>query len=184
MMMQHNLNGVPEEYEYMPSSMVMGGGIPIIGENGSALDDPAWPYEVEELDASELPYVIREMVGLTDNGDMGFGRIGEGGVASAQYLTDRHPRNRFKPRLHAKGIAPLSNIPEINRRTCRAVDTTKRITEFKVEPGTGGVTTLPSETELPTITRLQFPPSTTIPTNANAVRRDSLCSNASSFYYR
>lgn len=189
MAMQHNINGVPEEYEYMPSTMVMGSGIPIIGENVSGLDDPAWPYEVDDLDVNEMPYALREMVGLSDNGDMGFGRMGDGVVAPAQYMADRNPRNRFKPRLQAKSsLSPLSNIPEINRRTChRPVETAKRITEFKVEPGTvcvGGTTTLPSETELPSAVRQQFPPSTTIPTNANAVRRDSLCSNASSFYYR
>lgn len=181
MAMQHNINGVPEEYEYMPSTIVMG--MPIGGENVSGLDDSAWPYEVDDLDVNEMPYALREMVGLSDNGDMGFGRMGDSVVAPAQYMTDRNPRNRFKPRLQAKsGLSPLSNIPEINRRTCqRPIETAKRITEFKIEPGT----TLPSETELPSATtRQQFPPSTTIPTNANAVRRDSLCSNASSFYYR
>lgn len=173
MAMQHHINGVSDEYEYMSSSIVMGSGIPIGGDHISGLDDPAWPYEVDELDVPEMAY-----------GDIGFGRMGDGVVAPAQYVADRNPRNRFKPRLHAKGLTALSNIPEINRRTCPSVDTTKRITEFKIEPGTTGTTTLPGETELPTAARLQFPPSTTIPTNVNAARRDSLCSNASSFYYR
>lgn len=173
MAMQHHINGVSEEYEYMSSSIVMGSGIPIVGDNITGLDESAWPYEVDELDVPEMPY-----------GDIGFGRMGDGVIVPGQYVADRHPRNRFKPRLQAKGMAALTNIPEINRRTCPSVDTTKRITEFKVEPGTtgAGTTTLPSETELPT--RLQFPPSMTIPTNMNTVRRDSLCSNASSFYYR
>lgn len=126
------------------------------------------------------------MVGLgsgIENGDVGFGRICDGVVTPSQFITERNPRNRFKPRLQAKGLSSLSNIPEINRRNNRLIDSNKRITDLKMEQGTGG-NSLPIETELPAIARLQFPPSTTITTNVNAVRRDSICSNASSFYYR
>lgn len=49
--MQHNLNGLNDEYEYVPSSMVINAtGAPIIGESVSAIDDPAWPYEDEDLE--------------------------------------------------------------------------------------------------------------------------------------
>lgn len=49
---QHNLNGLNDDYEYVPSSMVMTAGGPIIGESVSAIDDPAWPYEDEDLEVN------------------------------------------------------------------------------------------------------------------------------------
>lgn len=133
-----------------------------------------------------MPIVLREMVGLSpglEEHDVGFGQMGDSVVTPAPMM-DRNPRNRFKPRLQAKGISSLSNIPEINRRNMRPLDANKRISDLKTEPGTGPSITGPlGGTELPP--RLQFPPSTTINpnVNANAVRRDSISSNASSFYY-
>lgn len=120
------------------------------------------------------------MVGLSpglEEHDGGFGQMGDSVVTPAPMI-DRNPR-RFKARLSAKGISSLSNIPEINRRNVRQLDANKRISDLKTEPS---ITSL-GGTELSP--RLQFPPSTTINpnVNANAVRRDSICSNASSFYY-
>lgn len=48
--MQHNATGFNDEYEYVPSSAVINAGAPIIGESVSAIDDPAWPYEDEDLE--------------------------------------------------------------------------------------------------------------------------------------
>lgn len=48
---QHNTNGgLNDDYEYMPSSMVMSNGPQIIGDSVSALDDPTWPFEDEDLE--------------------------------------------------------------------------------------------------------------------------------------
>lgn len=129
-----------------------------------------------------MPIVLREMVGLSpglEEHDVGFGQMGDSVVTPAPMM-DRNPRNRFKPRLQAKGISSLSNIPEINRRNMRPLDANKRISDLKTEPG---IITQLGGTEL--LPRLQFPPSTTINpnVNANTVRRDSISSNASSFYY-
>lgn len=131
-----------------------------------------------------MPIVLREMVGLSpgmEENEMGFGQMGDSVVTPAPMI-DRNPRNRFKPRLQAKGISSLSNIPEINRRNMRPLEANKRISDLKTEPGPS-LTPL-GGTELPP--RLQFPPSTTINPNVNVnanVRRDSISSNASSFYY-
>lgn len=46
---KHMNDGLNDEYEYMPSSMVMSTGAPIV-ESVSAIDDPAWPYEDEDLE--------------------------------------------------------------------------------------------------------------------------------------
>lgn len=126
---------------------------------------------------ADLPIVLREMVGLSP-GLEEHGQMGDSVVTPAPMM-DRNPRNRFKPRLQAKGISSLSNIPEINRRNMRPPELNRRISDLKTEPGIGLSITQLGGTELPP--RLQFPPSTTI--NANAVRRDSISSNASSFYY-
>lgn len=134
-----------------------------------------------------MPIVLREMVGLSpglEENDIGFGRLSDGVVTPAPMLSDRNPRNRFKPRLQAKGISSLSNIPEINRRNMRLLDANKRISDLKTEPSTGPCLIPLGGTEIPSINpRSQFPPSTTINPTANAVRRDSISSNASSFYY-
>lgn len=138
------------------------------------------------MQVADLPIVLREMVGLSpglEENDVGFGRLGDSVVTPAPMISDRNPRNRFKPRLQAKGISSLSNIPEINRRIMRPLDANKRVSDLKTEPGTGPSLTLLGGTELPSINRSQFPPSTTINPTANAVRRDSISSNASSFYY-
>lgn len=139
------------------------------------------------MQVADLPIVLREMVGLSpglEENDVGFGRLGDSVVTPAPMISDRNPRNRFKPRLQAKGISSLSNIPEINRRIMRPLDANKRVSDLKTEPGTGPSLTLLGGIELTSINpRSQFPPSTTINPTANAVRRDSISSNASSFYY-
>lgn len=53
--MQHNASGLNDGYEYIPSSMVINtGGTQMIGESVSAIDDPAWPYEDEDLEVMIL----------------------------------------------------------------------------------------------------------------------------------
>lgn len=131
---------------------------------------------------ADLPIVLREMVGLSPGlEDGGYAGVGDSVVAPGSIITDRNPRNRFKPRLQAKGISSLSNIPEVNRRNIRPLEINRRISDLKEEPGSGiGLTPLiGNETQ----TRLQFTPSNIINPMANAVRRDSISSNASSFYY-
>lgn len=124
-----------------------------------------------------------ELRAIVEGNDVGFGRIGDGVIAPAQ-LVDRNPRNRFKPRLQAKGMSSLSNIPEISRRIVQNMDVNKRIADMKMEPqnnGNGAATAVPQTTEIPL--RLQLPTTSTITACTNTVRRDSICSNASSFYY-
>lgn len=59
--MQHNVTGMNEEYEYVSirheTSMVINAGAPIIGESVSAIDDPAWPYEDEDLEVNKNPTI-------------------------------------------------------------------------------------------------------------------------------
>lgn len=50
--MQHNATGLNDDYEYVPSSMVINNGGTHIGESVSAIDDPAWPYEDEDLEVT------------------------------------------------------------------------------------------------------------------------------------
>lgn len=129
---------------------------------------------------AELPVVLRAMVGLDANslGGGGMGGGTDGGslssVISASPM-ERNLRNRFKPRLQAKGISSLSNIPEINRRNYALGELNRRISDMKEEPGLNTMTEIN--------TRLQVPPNTTIINNVNGtIRRDSMTSNASSFY--
>lgn len=125
---------------------------------------------------ADLPIVLREMVGLSPGLEENYAGIGESVVAPGSIIADRNPRNRFKPRLQAKGITSLSNIPEVNRRNMRPLEINRRISDLKEEPCNRLSLTPLIGTE--TQTRLQF-----INPTANAVRRDSISSNASSFYY-
>lgn len=51
--MHHNANGLADEYEYVPSSIVINAsGTPMIGESISAIEDPSWPYDDENLEVS------------------------------------------------------------------------------------------------------------------------------------
>lgn len=128
---------------------------------------------------ADLPIVLREMVGLSPGLEENYASAGESVVAPGSIMADRNPRNRFKPRLQAKGISSLSNIPEVNRRNMRPLEINRRISDLKEEPGNGISLTPLIGTE--TQTRLQFTPTTII--NPTAIRRDSISSNASSFYY-
>ncbi|GAB0092083.1 Transcriptional activator cubitus interruptus [Sergentomyia squamirostris] len=79
--------------------------------------DSAWPYEDEDVEAADLPVVLRAMVGL-----------GGPGIV----------RSRFKsPRLSAKPTffspAQLSNIPEANTNVIGINELNRRITNLKVE---------------------------------------------------
>ncbi|KAH8272498.1 hypothetical protein KR044_011898, partial [Drosophila immigrans] len=85
-------------------------------------DDESWPYN-EDIDAADLPIVLRAMV-----------NIGNGGAGCANV------RQRFRSRLqskvfHTAGTSMLSNIPESNRHIGIS-ELNQRITELKMEPGT------------------------------------------------
>lgn len=62
--MQHNATGLNDEYDFVSirheTSMVINAGAPIIGESVSAIDDPAWPYEDEDLEVNTvfLKYIL------------------------------------------------------------------------------------------------------------------------------
>lgn len=117
------------------------------------------------------------MVGLDTNSLGGGGNDGGSlsSVISAASPMERNLRNRFKPRLQAKGISSLSNIPEINRRNYGLGELNRRISDMKEEPGLNTMNELN--------TRLQIPPNTIITNTTNGtIRRDSMASNASSFY--
>lgn len=131
---------------------------------------------------ADLPIVLREMVGLSPGLEENYAGMGESVVAPGSIIADRSPRSRFKPRLQAKGISSLSNIPEVNRRNMRPLEINRRISDLKVESGNGISLTPLIGTETQT-TRLQFTPTNIFNPTANAVRRDSISSNASSFYY-
>lgn len=138
-----NAAGFNDDYEYVPAmhidSVVNRGddcyqSAPMIGETISAMDDPAWPYEDENLEVADLPFVLREMVGLGSGIDNGYGD----GVLAVAPSVDRMSRNRFKPRLQIKGMSNLSNIPEIHRHTSRPAEINiKRFTDLKTEIGIG-----------------------------------------------
>lgn len=203
------LSGMKQQTSNGSMMMSTGGGTAqLINDSVSAIEDPAWPYEDEDLEVkmthknnlfnslikfiasspqkvADLPIVLRAMVGLSpsiEGNDVGFGRIGDGVLTPAQ-LVDRNPRNRFKPRLQAKGMSSLSNIPEIGRRIVQNMDVNKRIADMKMEPlngGNGVATAVPQTTEIPL--RLLLPTTSTTTSCTNTIRRDSICSNASSFY--
>lgn len=130
---------------------------------------------------ADLPIVLREMVGLSPGLEENYAGIGESVVAPCSIIADRNPRSRFKPRLQAKGISSLSNIPEVNRRNMRTLEINRRISDLKEEPGNRLSVAPLVGTE--TQTRLQFIPTNMINPTANTIRRDSISSNASSFYY-
>lgn len=130
------------------------------------------------------------MVGLSpamESNEGGFGRMQDGIVTPAPII-DRNIRNRFRPRIQAKGMSSLSEIPEINRRIAQNIYMNRRPMNTKLEPNVpcSNVTSqsIPSsaidvQNNLTNVTSL-----TTVTSIANSnVRRDSISSNASSFYY-
>ncbi|XP_065160732.1 transcriptional activator cubitus interruptus isoform X2 [Atheta coriaria] len=95
---------------------------------GGPLDDPAWPYDAEDLEIDDLPIVLRAMVQIgSDRGSTGGGGGMGGGFA----------RNRLKPRLQAKPIIPSLPPPSagVQRKTLGITDLNRRITDLKVEGG-------------------------------------------------
>ena len=162
-------------------------------------DEETWLYD-DDVDAADLPIVLRAMVSLSNSPNNSM--VTSGGGASSMSASSM--RQRFRSRLQAKGInlnSPvLSNIPEINR-TLGIGELNQRITDLKMEPGTTGATVKfnndstknvsTSSTNLQTElqTRLYTTNSNGgtivgnygIQTNNNT-RRDSQNSNASTYY--
>ncbi|TMW47525.1 hypothetical protein DOY81_007396 [Sarcophaga bullata] len=162
-------------------------------------DEEAWLYD-DDVDAADLPIVLRAMVSLSNSPNNSMVTS----VGGASSMSASSMRQRFRSRLQAKGInlnSPvLSNIPEINR-TLGIGELNKRITDLKMEPGATGATVKfnndstknvsPNSTNLQT--ELQTRLYTTnnnggtivgnygINTN-NHTRRDSQNSNASTYY--
>lgn len=169
------------------NSTLIGG---LIGSNVSAIDDPAWPYEDEDLEVADLPIVLQAMVGLSPSiecADGGFGRMGDGILTPAPVI-DRNIRNRFRPRIQAKGMSSLSEIPEFSRRIAQNICMNRRPANAKMDPSmpcgnvsSQAITSSSAEIQngLPNGSAV-----TTITSTANTnVHRDSISSNASSFYY-
>lgn len=168
----HLISGGHEDFDCVSSNVAA----TPLGTNVSAIDDPSWPYEDEDLEVADLPVVLRAMVGIG-------GPTGSGGN-TAQPATISNPRNRFRSRLQAKSINALSNIPEINRCNIGIGELNQRITELKMEPGVP-IPPKPLQSQNPNtqLTDLQSrlqPPNTNI--QNQIIRRDSNNSNASTYY--
>ncbi|KAB0792111.1 hypothetical protein PPYR_14072 [Photinus pyralis] len=122
------------------------------------IDDPAWPYDAEDLEIEDLPEVLRAMVGIgTDRG-------------SVAALSNQAVRNRVKARLQAKP-GSLPSLPPVTRKNIGITEINRRITDLKVEAAPQTKTQL---TELQQ--RLQPPGGTQA-----QIRRDSN-STVSSYY--
>ncbi|KAH8403955.1 hypothetical protein KR215_006910, partial [Drosophila sulfurigaster] len=146
-------------------------------------DDESWPYN-EDIDAADLPIVLRAMV-----------NIGNGGSTCANV------RQRFRSRLqskvfHTAGTSMLSNIPESNRPIGMS-ELNQRITELKMEPGTALTTPTPqpvisdqyssdhfTELQMNNTHFMQQSLNSSIqhPSIPSQLRRDSQNSNASTYY--
>lgn len=129
------------------------------------LEDPAWPYDAEDLEIDDLPVVLRAMVGLgTDRN------------ATMPSVQDRNnARNRMKARLQSKCIPsggsmpPLTPLPSVpQRRSVAITDLNRRITDLRMENGPGPQTRAQTDTQQ----RLQ---------PLSQIRRDSN-STVSSYY--
>ncbi|XP_037819629.1 transcriptional activator cubitus interruptus [Lucilia sericata] len=161
--------------------------------NMPANDDESWLYD-DDVDAADLPIVLRAMVSISNSPNNSM--VTSGGGSST--ISAGTMRQRFRSRLQAKGInlnAPaLSNIPEINRNIGIG-DLNQRITELKMEPGTVRLppakhtdTKNPSSTNLTDLqTRLYSNTNTMISNYGGSImqanlRRDSQNSNASTYY--
>ncbi|ALC48074.1 ci, partial [Drosophila busckii] len=99
----------------------------LVGDTAPSLDD-GWPYD-DDIDAADLPIVLRAMVHIGNGGNTGGGSLGGAhGIG----------RQRFRSRLQTKVInstnSMLSNIPESNR-VIGISELNQRITELKMEPG-------------------------------------------------
>ncbi|KAH8376024.1 hypothetical protein KR093_005186, partial [Drosophila rubida] len=149
-------------------------------------DDESWPYN-EDIDAADLPIVLRAMV-----------NIGNAGT------TCTNVRQRFRSRLqskvfHSAGPSMLSNIPESNRPIGMS-ELNQRITELKMEPGStttaitpqsmisgqplsGNFTEIQINNSHRSITMHHtYSSSIQHPSIQSQLRRDSQNSNASTYY--
>lgn len=124
----------------------------------AAMEDPAWPYDAEDLEVNAMPAILRSMVGLGNE---------RTGTATIQ---DRLNRSRLKPRMQSKGIAtfptPSQNF-QPNRRHIGITDLNRRINDLKMEGSQNK-----GQTDLQTKNQI----STQVP-----IRRDSN-STVSSYY--
>ncbi|KAI8120488.1 Transcriptional activator cubitus interruptus [Lucilia cuprina] len=163
--------------------------------NIPANDDESWLYD-DDVDAADLPIVLRAMVSISNSPNNSM--VTSGGGSSS--ISAGTMRQRFRSRLQAKGInlnAPaLSNIPEINRNIGIG-ELNQRITDLKMEPGTVGLPSAKhtdaknpatSSTNLNDLqTRLYSNTNTMISNYGGSLmqanlRRDSQNSNASTYY--
>lgn len=128
---------------------------------------------LDPLQLPDLPVALRQAVGL-----------GAGGDGVAEVSVDRNARNRFKPRLHAKGLGSprhhgvaagvagvAGGIGEINRR----------ISDLKVEAGSTPAS--PGSPHIMDLHARLAPPGTTntASTTVPDIRRDSN-STVSTYY--
>ncbi|KAL9872791.1 transcriptional activator cubitus interruptus-like isoform 3-T3 [Glossina fuscipes fuscipes] len=102
--------------------------------------DDVWPFD-DDLDAAELPIVLRAMVSIStnSNGNSAYGNATVAGNTSASGLSSM--RQRFRSRLQAKAVnlsaSTLSNIPETNSSLGIGIgELNERINELKMECGT------------------------------------------------
>ncbi|XP_065370731.1 transcriptional activator cubitus interruptus [Calliphora vicina] len=164
--------------------------------NMAANDDEAWLYD-DDVDAADLPIVLRAMVSISNSPNNSM--VTSGGGSST--VSAGTMRQRFRSRLQSKGIilnAPaLSNIPEINR-SIGIGELNQRITNLKMEPGTADAASVkhndmknPCSTNLNDLqTRLYSNTNTMLSNYSNGgsslmqanLRRDSQNSNASTYY--
>ncbi|XP_063919971.1 transcriptional activator cubitus interruptus isoform X2 [Zophobas morio] len=125
-------------------------------QRNGPMDDPAWPYDAEDLEVDDLPDVLRAMVG--------------GGVA----VSERHPRTRMKPRLQTKPLSSMTSMSPAQRKNIGITDLNRRINDLKMEGTVSGPQNKTQFTDLQQ--RLQPPGNTQA-----QIRRDSN-STVSSYY--
>lgn len=158
-------------------------------------EDDAWLYD-DDVDAADLPIVLRAMVSISNSPNNG---LVSGGGGATSSISTSNMRQRFRYRLQAKGInlnsPTLSNIPEMNRNIGIGIgELNQRITDLKMEPGSTKINndtkhSPPCSTNLTELqTRLCSNSNTMISnfglhSNLNPnLRRDSQNSNASTYY--
>ncbi|RZB94458.1 transcriptional activator cubitus interruptus, partial [Asbolus verrucosus] len=136
------------------------GEMPTTVQRAGPIDDPAWPYEAEDLEIDDLPVVLRAMVGIgTERGGLAVG--------------ERSLR-RTKPRLQTKPPSNLTTMTSAQRKNIGITDLNRRINDLKMEgAGNGGQ----SKTQFTDLQQRLQPPGNT----QAQIRRDSN-STVSSYY--
>lgn len=146
--------------------------IPTTVQRTGPIDDPAWPYDAEDLEViilmkfffrlliiylqiDDLPVVLRAMVGIGAD---------RGGVT----VNDRLSRTRLKPRPQVKPLSTIQNMTVLQRKTIGITDLNRRIIDLKVESGSTQLTDLQQRLQSSGNTQVQ-------------IRRDSN-STVSSYY--